>query len=898
MINYRYKTTTLALCLFLSLAFSLSSALAASSISIPFDVYGDNREEAEWLALVDSTQQALKKYMLEWAVHEDIRLQIEAKLKALQARQYKPLVRKWTLELDEKGKSRHYLQGRVILDNDSLSNWSKELLKQLSLDHRLTLYVAPVSRDDMASVNLNLENRRELMNALEQLLTHLGYQFKTEAQKDQAQYVLQLQDSRYQRDGQQGSVGFTVAILENRSDRSQLAKANGAASAALETTELEMQKRLFSRSSVKVAAELHRTFIELSQSDLEIVFYAPESMKKRKLKRLALDGLDYLAEAAGMSSDKDFETFEENTDYEFFEAGQGWSISYRIGKPYGSKIGNIQKNLTDIQQDLFDSGDVDVIRGSAGKKWLVFDSASPPEGIGKIETTDIATVGIEQLIREGKFIEPPGIGANAFDTLRHQLQSDADNKNAIRQLNRIAELLLTKAQEAMPVQISKDSQLNPVQRYLYQAGRVINAEEAKPGSALKKSHAQLTKRFQSLVKEQKKLLQPAARPSSPAQGTGNQVVADTNPSLVFPVLEVNLRGLTRKRSKNIVALIADADGIESVRANGKPLKHSKAEKQYQSLLQIPDATTRQVKLSSKLADDAGLIEVTVNDTQGNKKTRTLSVKDNKITVIVPDELSKGRTVLEQGNFWVLLISNQDYQHISDLKTPHHDSDVLKQVLENRYGFDPQHIVQIKDASKDQMHKEMDKLQARVKGNDSLLIFYAGHGYQDPGFGSKGFWIPVDGMSPDAQDSPRTTWLPNSTVHDILEASKARHILLISDSCYSGTFKTRSLDSRQVFSGDAEFFYKLAAKKSRRAITSGDLEPVLDGGGSGHSVFARQLINTLVNNKHALNAKHLFDKISQPVQASAQSLGAMQTPQYFPIESAGDAEGDFIFIPEL
>jgi hypothetical protein len=184
------------------------------------------------------------------------------------------------------------------------------------------------------------------------------------------------------------------------------------------------------------------------------------------------------------------------------------------------------------------------------------------------------------------------------------------------------------------------------------------------------------------------------------------------------------------------------------------------------------------------------------------------------------------------------------------------------------------------------------MQDQVKGYDSLLIYYAGHGFQDKGFGGKGFWIPVDGISPLATEkSPRTSWLPNSRVHDVLHASRAKHILLISDSCYSGTFKTRSIGAPAGFAANVQFFYTLTGKESRRAITSGDMEPVADGGAEGHSIFAYHLIRQLQQSPGAVNGERLFQQIRGPVEDNSQ-----QHPQYFIIQGAGDEGGDFVFIP--
>ena len=204
---------------------------------------------------------------------------------------------------------------------------------------------------------------------------------------------------------------------------------------------------------------------------------------------------------------------------------------------------------------------------------------------------------------------------------------------------------------------------------------------------------------------------------------------------------------------------------------------------------------------------------------------------------------------------------------------------------------------IKDATKQVLHKALNSMNARLKGLDSLLIYYAGHGYQDKGFGGLGFWIPVDGKAPDPSDneeSYRLSWLPNSDVHNLIKASRAKHVLLISDSCYSGTFKTRSIGGAQAYVGSMDFIYRLAAKDSRRAITSGDLEPVSDSGAEGHSVFAYHLIKILEESKSALNAEHLFQQLRVPVQQAFPDHP--QHPQYFKTDKQKDKGGDFVFVP--
>jgi hypothetical protein len=82
---------------------------------------------------------------------------------------------------------------------------------------------------------------------------------------------------------------------------------------------------------------------------------------------------------------------------------------------------------------------------------------------------------------------------------------------------------------------------------------------------------------------------------------------------------------------------------------------------------------------------------------------------------------------------------------------------------------------------------------------------------------------------------------------------------------------------------------MAKKKSRTVLTSGGLEPVLDGAGGNHSVFASVFIDILNENEQIMDATELFEKLRRPVM-----LHSPQTPQYSDLRLAGHEGGDFLF----
>jgi hypothetical protein len=115
-------------------------------------------------------------------------------------------------------------------------------------------------------------------------------------------------------------------------------------------------------------------------------------------------------------------------------------------------------------------------------------------------------------------------------------------------------------------------------------------------------------------------------------------------------------------------------------------------------------------------------------------------------------------------------------------------------------------------------------------------------------------------------------------------------LLISDACFSGDIFRGSTVSIPFEESD-KYYAKVNNVSSRKALTSGGIEPVLDGGKEGHSVFAYYLLKALDSNeKKYYDASQLFDNIKIPVINNSD-----QSPQFNAIKNAGDEGGQFIFL---
>ena len=76
-----------------------------------------------------------------------------------------------------------------------------------------------------------------------------------------------------------------------------------------------------------------------------------------------------------------------------------------------------------------------------------------------------------------------------------------------------------------------------------------------------------------------------------------------------------------------------------------------------------------------------------------------------------------------------------------------------------------------------------------------------------------------------------------------------------------------------------------------------LKPVLDGGGGGHSVFARLLINKLKNSNKPMISSELYSSIAKSVTEISKNFNLEQIPTISSLPMSGHEAPDFVFIPK-
>ena len=232
-----------------------------------------------------------------------------------------------------------------------------------------------------------------------------------------------------------------------------------------------------------------------------------------------------------------------------------------------------------------------------------------------------------------------------------------------------------------------------------------------------------------------------------------------------------------------------------------------------------------------------------------------------------------------GDYYALLVGISEYQDlgINDLVQPAIDVKDFKKVLRRDYNFLEKNTFILTDPTREELLNQLDMLSGLVNANDSLLIFYAGHGFWDDKF-EQGYWLPSD-----AKPNAKASWISNATIRDYMKGIGTKHTLLISDACFSGgLFRTRSAFNEETKLNDVLF-----QLTSRKAITSGTLTEVPD-----NSVFLKYLLKQLeVNPNQYLTSSELFNRFRLAVLNNSM---LDQVPQHGVVQGSGDEGGDFIF----
>jgi uncharacterized caspase-like protein len=241
-----------------------------------------------------------------------------------------------------------------------------------------------------------------------------------------------------------------------------------------------------------------------------------------------------------------------------------------------------------------------------------------------------------------------------------------------------------------------------------------------------------------------------------------------------------------------------------------------------------------------------------------------------------------------GRDYALLIATNSYEDWSPLANPIPDALAIGEDLRQTFGFEVQ-VVQ--NPTQREFWSTLNAYARRTYADDDqLFIFIAGHGTQDRTLG-EGFLVARDSKAED-KDKERLSYIDYSRLRDYVNRVPSKHILLMLDACFGGSFVGRrpSASRGNADYGAAsrdELIRRRLRYRTRLYVTSGGEVYVADGDPGKHSPFAYRLLEGL----RSADSKN-------GVVTYAQLMSYLERARMEPrTGDFGDHEpgGDFLFI---
>lgn len=307
----------------------------------------------------------------------------------------------------------------------------------------------------------------------------------------------------------------------------------------------------------------------------------------------------------------------------------------------------------------------------------------------------------------------------------------------------------------------------------------------------------------------------------------------------------------------------DESGISEIRINNQIVKFD------------PDGS---FKANIALESGRNSVVVTATDTYQNT-----SIKQFDIALHAQADIWENTIQNEYaGRYHALIIGNDNYKHIKHLQTAVRDARDVESILKQHYGFKTKLLI---NATRTEILYAINYYRQVACENDKLLIYYAGHSVFDK-LADKAYWLPVDAL-PDND----THWIIIDAITSNIRRFVSKHILIVADSCYSGTFTRRIAVDMRAGRERNRYLHKMASRTSRTLMASGGNEPVSDLGSEKNSVFAKAFMTGLQKMERDLfTAEELFHEYIRSYVAG----NSFQTPEYNAIRNSGHEGGDFLF----
>jgi hypothetical protein len=238
------------------------------------------------------------------------------------------------------------------------------------------------------------------------------------------------------------------------------------------------------------------------------------------------------------------------------------------------------------------------------------------------------------------------------------------------------------------------------------------------------------------------------------------------------------------------------------------------------------------------------------------------------------------------NSYAVIIGVNRYEKWPSLEYAVNDAKAIEKRLKD-LGFETMTLIDHNATRSNIMRLLGDELPRKVGKNDRVVIFFAGHGQTEElaDESQMGYIVPVDGDTRDLF----STAISMEQVRNFSKRIKAKHVLYLMDSCYSGLGLTRS---GAIPPSDRDYLRKITTRKAHQMLTAGGKGEQSKEEGS-HGLFTKYVLEALDGHadrdeKGYITFSDLAAYVKPKVSRESENS---QTPQYGNI--AG--EGEFVFV---
>ena len=221
---------------------------------------------------------------------------------------------------------------------------------------------------------------------------------------------------------------------------------------------------------------------------------------------------------------------------------------------------------------------------------------------------------------------------------------------------------------------------------------------------------------------------------------------------------------------------------------------------------------------------------------------------------------------------LFIIGIDQYKDHDNLNSCVKDVSDFKSILIEKFQFEEPEVYELlnQEATNKKIQDALQGYSKRLSDRDNLVIFYSGHGDI---INERGFWVPHDASK------DYTTWLPNETIITLLGAIRAKHIFLISDSCFSNSILVANgkKSTSQYFELKSRWGLASAFNESR------------DSSEGENTLFGEYILTFL--------GKSVSDfKVSDLIQyvKDQYDVNVLQKPQGAPLMLGSHKGGEFVF----